>query len=175
MTSSSPTDQNGAETATLRERQKEFSTLKKSLSASFAQRSRSVPRNRENILEQKNEELQPSETNKSGHSLHVDIPTSPRAVDVALTALRYLPTPILVLSSLKTVILANKAIGRLLGLDAIRRPCASSDNGREEDATEDLLRGQSLSQLGIDMVQGRQRIWVTWEVRYVRSSSVGET
>src|SRR6202000_1661886 len=46
-----------------------------------------------------------------------DVPPIPMLVDVALAALANLPTPILVLSSLKTVLLANAAVGRLLGLN----------------------------------------------------------
>ncbi|KIW64924.1 hypothetical protein PV04_07226 [Phialophora macrospora] len=77
----------------------------------------------------------------------------PVAADVALAALTALPTPILVLSSTKTVLLANAAVRRLLGIN-------------EEDVgsgAPELLKGKTLSQLGIDMVSDGVPIWVSWE------------
>lgn len=146
-----------------------FSTLKKSLSAISSGKGRSrSPRDR--IIN--------SELKRDGESgtqdgvklqkdppLFVDIPKVPEAAEAALSALQYLPTPLLVLSSLKTVILANEAMGRLLGLDAL-----DADNSKAEDRsvssrTLDLLRGQSLSQIGIDVMEEGQSIWVSWEVR----------
>ncbi|KAI6783107.1 Two-component system protein A-like protein [Emericellopsis cladophorae] len=77
---------------------------------------------------------------------------------LAFSALQYLPVPTLVLSSLKTVLLANEALGRMLGI--------VDDHLDEVDASTTLehLRGQSLSQVGIDMIQDGQPVWVTWEV-----------
>jgi len=72
--------------------------------------------------------------------LKLDIPR-PTATEMAFTALRYLPIPVIVLTSLKTIALANEAMGRLLGL---HRGTASAT---------DVLSGQTLSQIGIDMVQ----------------------
>ena len=98
--------------------------------------------------------------------LNISIPKTPKAAEAALVALKYLPTPVIVLSDLKTVILANEAMGRLLGLNNARSP---EEDGDDEDSSDedapntDKLKGQSLSQLGIDMVQDGQRIWVTWE------------
>lgn len=76
---------------------------------------------------------------------------------LAFSALQYLPVPTLVLNSLKTVVLANEAIGRMLGV--------VQNDVDEEDAsmTLELLRGQTLSQVGIDMLQDGQPVWVTWE------------
>ena len=84
---------------------------------------------------------------------HSDIPPIQKATDIALAALYTLPTPILVLSSSKTVLLANNAVKRLLGVDK---------DVDDSDAAE-LLNGQSLSQLGIDMVSHGIPIWVSWE------------
>ncbi|KAL9102922.1 MAG: hypothetical protein Q9163_001982 [Psora crenata] len=99
--------------------------------------------------------------------MNIEIPKIPRAAEVALTALEYLPTPLIVLSSLKTVILANEAMGRLLGLDGLDRESAllqGEENLTHAEAPDtDILKGQSLSQLGIDMVQDGQQIWVSWE------------
>lgn len=76
---------------------------------------------------------------------------------LAFTALQYLPVPTLVLNHLKTVVLANEAMGRLLGI--------SNENLEEDDplTTIDKLRGQTLSQVGIDMLQDGRPVWVTWE------------
>lgn len=54
--------------------------------------------------------------NHSSESFHIDIPRMPVAAEIALAALQYLPTPLLVLSSLKTIVPANEAMDRLLGL-----------------------------------------------------------
>ncbi|KAL7793230.1 hypothetical protein V8C37DRAFT_107224 [Trichoderma ceciliae] len=76
---------------------------------------------------------------------------------VAFSAMQYLPVPVIILNNLKTVVLANEAMGRMLGI--------ISDDLSDEDAssTMDKLRGQTLSQVGIDMIQDGRPIWVTWE------------
>ena len=76
---------------------------------------------------------------------------------LAFSALQYLPVPTLVLNSLKTVVIANEALGRMLGI--VR------DDVDEESASYTLerLRGQTLSQVGIDMLQDGKPVWVTWE------------
>lgn len=85
---------------------------------------------------------------------------------LAFSALQYLPVPTLVLNSLKTVVLANEALGRLLGI--------VNDNVDEESAslTLERLRGQTLSQVGIDILQDGRPVWVTWET--ILNSLVGE-
>ena len=77
---------------------------------------------------------------KSDPRLKLDI-THPTATEMAFAALRYLPIPVIVLTSLKTIALANDAMGRLLGLH------------RDAAFATDALKGQTLSQIGIDMVQ----------------------
>lgn len=89
-------------------------------------------------------------------SLHISRGPSP--TETALIALQYLPVPVLVLSDTKQVVLANEAMGRLLSIDA----SASSPSQRSRTIT-DLLRDQTLSQLGIDMLQNRLPVWVKWE------------
>lgn len=82
-------------------------------------------------------------------------PANPAATETALAALQFLPTPLLVLSSLKTIVLANDAMGRLLGLH---------DNTAISHATiTDSLKGQSLSQVGIDMISDGVPVWVSWD------------
>ena len=94
----------------------------------------------------------------SAESFHIDIPQTPAAAEVALAALQYLPTPLLVLSSLKTIVLANEAMGRLLGLGD-----ATDDDNTSNESTTDVLKGQTLSQIGVDMVSDGVPVWVSWE------------
>ena len=117
-------------------------------------------------LEKKRDPAETTRSNKKDLSLALEIPVVPGAAEAALTALKYLPTPLLVLSSHKMVMLANEAMARLLGLDSM------DEEGNEPDSEDldptqslDLLRGQTLSQIGIDMVEDGQAIWVSWEVR----------
>lgn len=91
--------------------------------------------------------------------LHLNIPRFPTNADLAISAMQYLPYPLLVLSSLKTMVLANEAMARLLGIDDERD--RASDDGI---SVTDKLRGQTLSQLGIDMLQDGRPVWVAWEV-----------
>lgn len=77
---------------------------------------------------------------------------------VAFSALQFLPVPVLVLDSLKTVILANEAMGNLLGM-------VSGDAQKSEGMVSvmDQLQGQSLSQVGIDLIQDGVPVWVDWD------------
>jgi len=97
---------------------------------------------------------------RSAFSMHM--PTTPSAAEVAFTALQYLPMPTIVLSSAKTVVLANEAMGRLLGIGARER----GDEGQlgMTPSVTDVIFGQSLSTLGIDMLQGGSPVWVKWDV-----------
>ncbi|POR37491.1 Hybrid signal transduction histidine kinase J [Tolypocladium paradoxum] len=76
---------------------------------------------------------------------------------LAFSAMQYLPVPILVLNNLKTVVLANEAMGRMMGI--------ITDDTDQDDATATIerLRGQTLSQVGIDMLQDGRPVWITWE------------
>ncbi|KAI1023381.1 hypothetical protein LB503_000314 [Fusarium chuoi] len=75
---------------------------------------------------------------------------------LAFSAMQYLPVPTLVLNNLKTVVLANEAMGRMLGL--------ITEDSDEEDTlpTIESLRGQTLSQVGVDILQDGQPVWATW-------------
>lgn len=87
------------------------------------------------------------------------------SAEVSFAALQYLPTPLLLLSSLKLVVLGNEAFGRLLGLDTLQEsPTTAGNEEKEQILVSEMLRGQSLSQIGIDMVQDGQQVWVSWEV-----------
>jgi PAS domain S-box-containing protein len=78
---------------------------------------------------------------------------------LALSTLQFLPVPILVVNNLKTVVLANDAFGRLVG------PSGDGPTDRPGNASSalDKLRGQSLSQVGIDLLQDGRPVWVSWE------------
>ncbi|KAL2133801.1 hypothetical protein VTI74DRAFT_1658 [Chaetomium olivicolor] len=77
---------------------------------------------------------------------------------VAFSAMQFLPVPVLVLDRLKTVVLANEAMGKLLGM--------VSHVTREADkmvSVMDQLRGRSLSEVGIDLVQDVVPVWIDWD------------
>ncbi|KAK1755331.1 putative signal transduction histidine-protein kinase [Echria macrotheca] len=78
---------------------------------------------------------------------------------VAFSALQFLPVPLLVLDGLKMVTLANDAMGRLLGMSE-----ASSQEADHIGPIAESLRGQSLSQVGVDLTQGGAPVWVDWEL-----------
>lgn len=144
----------------------DYPTLKQSLSATLFDAPQAASIDRDGYFSIKNGGRQKStRTNRDSPSLFVDIPTQPTMPQTALTALQYLPTPLLVLSSLKTVILANEAMGRLLGLDTggWLGDKDGDDEGLEVDAAA-ILYGHSLSQLGIDLLQDDYPVWVSWEV-----------
>ena len=166
MTSSLPSKSNGLNPSS-KHPIEDYPTLKKSLSASFSTQSYKPPPDSEPRADSRDEGARntPSSSVASSPPLYVEVPKLPGAAEAAVAALQYLPTPILVLSSWKTVILANSAMTRLLGLDSKgddRFPL--NDGDCEQMPVNDLLRGQSLSQIGIDMVQSGQRVWVNWEV-----------
>ena len=149
-----------------------FPTLKKSLSAVSSRRNRSQTSNHARGISRDpgedsdaNEEAR--DTTRHGRkdlSLFLDIPTLPKASEAALTALKYLPFPVMVLSSHKMVLLANEAMGRLLGLSSMDQDGNESDNEDSERAQSlDLLRGQTLSQIGIDVFEDGQAVCVSWE------------
>lgn len=85
----------------------------------------------------------------TGSLLRYDIPGIPTPEDIAFAAMQYLPTPLLVLGSMKTVVMANEAMSRLLGFD-------QSDNVMANDVTQsplEGLKGKTLTEVGIDMLQ----------------------
>jgi len=144
----------------------DHATLKKSLSKITNGSHRHSPPNPESNFVLINEAAQSSKPNKSSPPLFVDIPKMPTPADTAFTALQYLPTPLLVLSSSNLVILANEAMGRLLGLDESGALQKVYDDGEVQDlSVTEALWGQTLSQLGVDMLQDGEPIWVNWEVR----------
>ncbi|RDW87685.1 hypothetical protein BP5796_03379 [Coleophoma crateriformis] len=93
-----------------------------------------------------------------GSPMHLQLPGYTSLADLALTALQYLPTPLLVLNNLKTVVLANEAMGRLLGIEDV-----GDVMNVDGLSAVDRLRGQTLSQVGVDLLQDNRPVWVSWE------------
>lgn len=107
-----------------------------------------------------------SKPTRANPPLFVDIPKSAAPADIALAALQYLPTPIVVLSSSKRVILANESMGRLLGLEKSGALQKMFEDGEVQNiSVTEVLWGQSLSQIGVDMLQDGEPVWVDWDVR----------
>ena len=141
-----------------------FPTLKKSISASFANGHRQTsPRRHDPREDSPAAAPLPPRTARATPPNHVNISKPPPSAETALAALQYLYVPLLVLSNLKTVILANDAMGHLLGLQRSRDQATDGSTQEKDTSVTDLLKGQFLSQIGIDMVQDGQPIWVSWE------------
>ncbi|KAI0976632.1 hypothetical protein F4678DRAFT_480138 [Xylaria arbuscula] len=73
---------------------------------------------------------------------------SKSSAQLLFSAVRLLPVPLLLLDSSETVILANNAMGRLLGLVP-----ESSDHGESSRPIPDILEGRTLSQIGINILE----------------------
>lgn len=104
----------------------------------------------------------PSSSIHSTDSLTMRLP-SPTTTVAALTALQYLPVPLIVLSSLKTVVLANEAMGRILGIDF-------ESTAFHDLSISEVLQDKSMGDLGIDILQNGSPILVSWEVRICRAA-----
>ena len=142
-----------------------FTTLKQALSGNGAQLSHGKQYDRRNGIDSNKTRQHTQKGVRHGRPSHINIPEIPKAAEAALTALQYIPKPLLVLSSLKTIMIVNEAMGRLLGLDKLEPPAQElvDDNG-EQIASWEILRGRSLSQIGIDMIQDGNTVIVNWEV-----------
>jgi hypothetical protein len=92
----------------------------------------------------------------SNDSMSIHLP-EPSADTAALTALQYLPVPVLVLSSDKTVVVANEAMGRLLGIDF-------ESTAYHDFSISDVLHDKTMGELGIDILQNGSPLMMTWEV-----------
>jgi hypothetical protein len=104
-----------------------------------------------------------SDRPKSPSSIHssdsISIHSSqPSAMVASLTALQYLPIPLLVLSSNKTVVIANEAMGRLLGIDF-------ESTAYHDFSISEVLQDKTMGELSIDILQNGSPLLVSWEVR----------
>jgi PAS domain S-box-containing protein len=119
------------------------------------------------------EELSHAGKRRRRASLSIAMPPPQSQAGLAFTALQYLPMPVLVLSTTKHIVLANEAIGRLLGIDLGESNADDEDEGeggnnsqdeeQEIESTADLLQGKTLGELGIDLLQGGNAVFVSWE------------
>ncbi|THY75273.1 hypothetical protein D6C87_00535 [Aureobasidium pullulans] len=96
--------------------------------------------------------------------LSIRIPSGPTMSETAFAAMQYLPMPLLVLSSEKTVVLANEAMGRLLGIDLQLPAVDSAGSNEQEDASSasDILGGVPMDSLGMDLLQNANPVWMRW-------------
>ena len=139
----------------------QYPTLKQSLSASLAKGLHNATRQLEDYFDVGQGRPQGPKTTAKSSSVAADASKPNSPAETALSALRFLPVPLLVLSSMKTVVLANDAMGRLFGLIGYS---SKGLDGQEEDASAgNLFLGKTINQLGVDIVQDGQRIWVGWE------------
>ncbi|KAI3338239.1 hypothetical protein F4824DRAFT_509463 [Ustulina deusta] len=67
---------------------------------------------------------------------------------LAFSAMQFLPVPLLLLDSLKTIVLANDAMGRLLGFIG-----ESPIRHQGSRSVSDILKGKTLSQIGVDILK----------------------
>ncbi|KAF7919731.1 hypothetical protein BELL_1229g00010 [Botrytis elliptica] len=96
----------------------------------------------------------------SGQSsnLHLHIPGMVSPADVAFSAMHYLPYPVIVLNGSKTVVLANEASARLLSVND------GESEAEEDQQPAERYKGQTLAQLGVDMMSDLKPVWVTWDL-----------
>lgn len=90
----------------------------------------------------------------------IEMMSAPATTMAALTALQYLPMPVLVLDAAKNVVLANEAMGRLLGIDPSE---LENDDGAVATVT-DILWGQHMAHLGIEILAHGSPVLVSWDV-----------
>ncbi|SMR51223.1 unnamed protein product [Zymoseptoria tritici ST99CH_1E4] len=102
-------------------------------------------------------------------SLAIRIPPNQMKTELAFAAMQYLPMPVMVLSSTKNVIMANEAMGRLLGIDPeYEHETSETDllgqlDGREEKSATETLYGATMAELGVDLLQNGNAVFVAWE------------
>lgn len=108
----------------------------------------------------------PSAQTLPSPSLREGKKSPPCSASLAFTALQFLPSPLLVVSRSKTVVLANESMGRLLGVepannnnnDADSRPAAAA-----APSITDILYGKHLRDLNFAILQRRWPLWVSWD------------
>lgn len=119
-------------------------------------------------------DLQNARDEGSDHSpttpLSIRLPPAPGVTEMAFTALQYLPMPVLVLSNNKTIVLANEAMGRLLGVDLHQSATEDSEAGmlhrlesRDILSATDILYGVPMGSLGMDLLQNASPVWISWD------------
>lgn len=98
--------------------------------------------------------------------LSIRLPRAAGLTEMAFTAMQYLPMPIIVLSSRKTIVLANEAMGRLLGVNVNRYATEGPHERRaSQDArsTTDILYDTPMGALGMDLLHHASPVWISWD------------
>ena len=145
----------------------QYPTLKQSLSASLASNFHYSPSKSDDFEKSPNNVLPPPGFNRgSPTSLHRAASKAQPTADVALTAWKYLPTPVLVLSSSKTVVLASEAMGHILPSFSTRQEDGIEHGGNRELSISEELCGKSLSEIGVGVIEDGHPILVSWD-RYL--------
>ena len=140
-----------------------YPTLKQSLSALLPTGNRSPVLLPEGYFGTPKANGQFPGSTRTSPPLAVEIPKFPSPSGIALAALQHLPTPLIVLSSLKTVLIANQAFGRLLGLAEGNDTNQHKEANDSETVVTKAFEGQTLSQIGVDIVENGCPIWVNWD------------
>ena len=140
-----------------------FPTLKQSLSASLASNFHHSPSKPDDLEHSPNHAiLQTSSIRESPSPLQGSTIEADDVVDVALAAVRHLPTPILVLSSSKTVVLASEPMKQLLSSYNTPEEGSEDPTSREMSVTEQL-RGKTLTEIGVGVIEDGHPIIVNWD------------
>lgn len=137
------------------------------LTANTSQQSRPIPLHLHDLQERRrrpsidsDDDERRSHTSSRSNAMSISIPRGPSQQETALVALQYLPMPILILSAFKTVVLANEAMARLL---CSMSPTDDPNKCGGSTAITNSLIGQTLSQIGVDMLQpDGSPLWVDW-------------
>lgn len=104
-------------------------------------------------------ETGPQSSSSLSEAAPLKMSSIPSPSAAALTALQYLPVPVLVLTAEKTVIVGNEAVGRLLGIN----PQDTNRDSTMQLSVSEILRGRPIGQLGIDILQEGSPIRMDWE------------
>ena len=140
-----------------------FPTLKQSLSASLASNFHHSP-SKPNDFEHSPSHaiLQPESIEESPSPLQDPAIEADNMSDVALAAMRHLPTPILVLSSSRTVVLASEPMKQLLPSYNTHEEGSEDPISREKSVTEQL-HGKTLTDIGVGVIEDGHPIIVNWD------------
>ena len=150
-----------------------YSTLKKSLSAPFSLNGEPQDELQFKAKAEEEEGVDPSEPGgfKRNGRVARSRTTTTGSDAIALQSLKWLPIPVLVLSSANTVILANDAMQRLVQKHP-KEEYHTSDEEEDGSTHAGGLLGLNLSQIGVDMIQKDTRFAVNWHVRISHGSIV---
>ena len=140
-----------------------FPTLKQSLSASLASNFHHSPSKPDDFEHSPSHAiLQPDSIRESPSPLQDPAVEADDVGGIALAAMRHLPTPILVLSSSKTVVLASEPMKALLQSYSTLEEGSEDPVSRETSVTEQL-HGKTLAEIGVGVIEDGHPIIVNWD------------